>query len=424
MLIFHRSLRCIQIRSVALLLSAIAATSFAAGPAGDVVVSDKQAATASADPFAVPNGTPEQVLNFVENIAHPKKQFANQDEMRNYFSHASVAISAAADKVIATAGATDQQLTDAIEWKVESFRIKGELGDDTSMKQTGDFLAGLKYDNRPTLTENLGKIRQNYELMQFQMKLANKLRSWSNLSIAERGEIISQIGTIMKAGEATPEKMGLLLELSDVIGEGGTAPLSGRMLNDVLPAFRQSKDPNILGDLPVLEGTARRLNLPGHKLELTGTYLDGKPLDWETYRGKVVLVDFWATWCGPCRAEVPNVLENYRKYHEKGFDVLGISLDDRRSDVEQYMKESGVPWRTIFSGNSDPQHKQAPAMAVKYGVSAIPRCILVDQAGNVVNLNARGPLLGAELQKLFGTPSAGSSSATSRDNGEKTAQNQ
>jgi hypothetical protein len=63
-------------------------------------------------------------------------------------------------------------------------------------------------------------------------------------------------------------------------------------------------------------------------------------------------------------------------------------------------------------------------MAVKYGVSAIPRCILVDQAGNVVNLNARGPLLGAELQKLFGTPSAGASSAASRDNGEKTAQNQ
>jgi thiol-disulfide isomerase/thioredoxin len=131
-----------------------------------------------------------------------------------------------------------------------------------------------------------------------------------------------------------------------------------------------------------------------------------------------------ATWCGPCRAEVPNVLENYRKYHDKGFDVLGISLDDKRSDVEQYMRESGVPWRTIFSGNTDPPHKQAPAMAVKYGVSAIPRCILVDQAGNVVNLNARGPLLGAELQKLFGTPSAGASSAASRDNGEKTAQSE
>ena len=138
--------------------------------------------------------------------------------------------------------------------------------------------------------------------------------------------------------------------------------------------------------------------MPGHKLELTGTYLDGKPLDWEAYRGKVVLVDFWATWCGPCRAEVPNVLENYRKYHDKGFDVLGISLDEKRSDVEQYMRDSGVPWRTTFYAPTDPQHKQPP-MALKYGVTAIPRCILVDQQGNVVNLNARGKVLGRRTAK-------------------------
>jgi thiol-disulfide isomerase/thioredoxin len=417
-------IRCFLLLLAGTVFATAVAVTFAAPPAGDAVVTDKQAAAPAADSFAVPNGTPEEVLNFIEKVAHPKKQFASQDEMRAYFSRASVSIGTGADKVMATAGATDQQLTDAIEWKVESLRIKGELGDDTAMKQTADFLASLKFDNRPTLVENLAKIRQNFELMQFQMKLAAKLRNWSSLSAADRGEIINQIGTIMKTGEATPEKMGLLIDLSDVIGEGNSAPLAGRMLNDVLPAFRQSKDPNILGDLPVLEGTARRLNLPGHKLELVGTYLDGKPLDWETYRGKVVLVDFWATWCGPCRAEVPNVLENYRKYHDKGFDVLGISLDEKRSDVEQYMRESGVPWRTTFSGSADPQHKQPPAMALKYGVSAIPRCILVDQQGNVVNLNARGPALGMELQKLLGGPAAGASSATQKDASEKTAQNE
>ena len=100
--------------------------------------------------------------------------------------------------------------------------------------------------------------------------------------------------------------------------------------------------------LPLLEGINRRLNLPGNKLELSGKFLDGTELDWDAYRGKVVLVDYWATWCGPCRAEVPNVLENYLKYHDKGFDVIGISLDDKRSDAEDYVKQTNIPWPSLF----------------------------------------------------------------------------
>jgi thiol-disulfide isomerase/thioredoxin len=418
MMISQKTLHSFLLSSAVIVFGPIVATSVAAPPAGDVVVSDKQAA---ADPFAVPNGTPEEVLNYIETVAHPKKQFASQEEMRGYFSRASVSIGTGADKVLAAAGATDQQLTDAIEWKVESFRIKGQLGDEGANKQTADFLAGLKYDNRPALVENLAKIRQNFELMQFQMQLAAKLRNWEKLSAAEQGATINQIGTIIKAGGATPDKLGLLIEICDVIGDGSTAPLAGRMLNEVLPAFRESKDPNILHDLPLLEGIARRLNLPGHKLELVGNYLDGKPLDWESYRGKVVLVDFWATWCGPCKAEVPNVLENYRKYHDKGFDVLGISLDEDRAPVEQYMRQSGVPWQTMFYAIPDEQHRQPP-MAMKYGVTGIPRCILVDQKGNVVNVNARGKVLSAELQKLLGGAPAGASPAPPKNEEEKKAQ--
>jgi thiol-disulfide isomerase/thioredoxin len=133
-------------------------------------------------------------------------------------------------------------------------------------------------------------------------------------------------------------------------------------------------------------------------------------------------VDFWATWCGPCRAEVPNVLENYRKYHDKGFDVLGISLDEERGAVEQYMHESGVPWKTMFYAAPDAQHKQAP-MAIKYGVTGIPRCILVDQKGNVVNVNCRGPMLSTELAKLLGGQANGATGATTyKVVDEKTAQ--
>jgi thiol-disulfide isomerase/thioredoxin len=403
-----------------------ASTSFAAGPNGngsspDVNVSDKTGA--GADQFAVPNGPPDQVLAYIEKIAHPQKQFASQDEMRNYFSHAAVAIGKGADEVLAASTtATDQQLTDAIEWKVESLRIKSELGDETAGKQTTDFLDSLKFDNRPTLVENIGKIRQNFELMQFQMKLASKLRAWPGLGTAERSEIINQFTMLIKQGDAAPDKVDMLIGFSDAVGDFGDSQLLAKMFREVMPEFRVSKDPAIMEMLPLLEGIGRRFDLPGHKLELSGNYLDGKPLDWDVYRGKVVLVDFWATWCGPCRAEVPNVLENYRKYHDKGFDVLGISMDEERGAVEQYMHESGVPWKTTFYVAPDAQHKQPP-MAIKYGVTGIPRCILVDQKGNVVNINCRGPMLSTELAKLLGGQANSATGATTYNVvDEKTAQ--
>ena len=238
--------------SALVILAASMATVIAAPPTasppagGDVVVSDKQPA-AGADPFAVPNGSPEELLTFIEKVAHPQKQFASQDEMRAYFNRASVSIGTAADKVLAaSSNATDQQIIDAIEWKVESLRIKGELGDETANKQTETFLAGLKYEDRVPVTDAILKIRQNFELMQFQMQLAKKLRNWPTLSAAEHGEIINQIGTMVKLGGATPEKLGLLIDIADVIGDRGDGPLAGKMLNDVpaaLPQFQRRRYP-------------------------------------------------------------------------------------------------------------------------------------------------------------------------------------
>lgn len=143
------------------------------------------------------------------------------------------------------------------------------------------------------------------------------------------------------------------------------------------------------------EGSLRMLDLPGNTMEIAGTTMAGKKFDWASYRGKVVLVDFWATWCGPCVAETPNIKKAYEKYHEKGFDVVGISLDDDREALETYLAEKKIPWTTLHDESGENE------TAKLYGVNAIPCMILVGRDGKVLSTSARGEELTALLEKEF-----------------------
>jgi len=116
------------------------------------------------------------------------------------------------------------------------------------------------------------------------------------------------------------------------------------------------------------------------------TGLDGKPLSVAALKGKVVMVDFWATWCPPCRAELPNVIKTYQKHHNDGFEIIGVSLDQERSKLDDFLKQQdGMTWPQYFDGEG-----WGNKLAAKYGVDAIPFALLIGPDGKIIGKELRG----------------------------------
>jgi peroxiredoxin len=134
-------------------------------------------------------------------------------------------------------------------------------------------------------------------------------------------------------------------------------------------------------------------NVPAPQISLKD--MDGKEVRLADLSGKVVLIDFWASWCGPCRQNNPRLMKLYQKYHEKGFEILGISVDENAGSWRQAVGQDRLEWTQVID-NPD----RSVSTAVVYGVNAIPVSFLVDRQGIVRAIDLDGRALEAKVKSL------------------------
>ncbi|MDM1296338.1 AhpC/TSA family protein [Sphingobacterium sp. N143] len=176
-----------------------------------------------------------------------------------------------------------------------------------------------------------------------------------------------------------------------------------RKLSEIEPVFRKlSKEVRQLSTARQLEArflAEKSVKIGNKAPDFSQPDIRGKMVKVSDFKGQYVLIDFWASWCSPCRAENPNLLKAYNKYKSKGLEVLAVSLDDTkgRSAWLKAIKDDGLPW--IHVADLKGWSNEA---AVLYGVRAVPQNYLVDPQGNIVALNLRGETLHQELARIFG----------------------
>ena len=150
---------------------------------------------------------------------------------------------------------------------------------------------------------------------------------------------------------------------------------------------------------PALKGKAagflNRMDIVGQPMSLKFTSVQGKPVDITQMKGKVVLIDFWATWCGPCLAAMPNVKKTYAELNSKGFEIIGISFDDNRGRLVNYIQKEAMPWPQYFDGL-----RWNNRYGREFGITGIPSMWLVDKKGIVRDLKG-GENLSAKVQALL-----------------------
>ena len=338
--------------------------------------------------FRVPDGSPAEILEFIQKIRKLPPSGRELPEVVEHLQKVHGAVIEAVDK-IGAAGTEEEQMR-AVSAKLDALQMLRRIEVAGAEKQMRDYLAALATDKRPYIPP-LARVYH----------LATRLGEIDRGDHAALEKFYEEVREHVKTAKLDGRNLSIAFQTASLLERAGMTKQALQAYVEFAAAFAASDDPAVAENAKMLEGAARYLSLPGKPMEVRGTTVDGKTFDVQSLAGKVVLVDFWATWCGPCMAELPTLRECYEKYHDRGFEVVGISLDDDRGRLTAFLTREELPWTTLFSDDAEATGWKHP-LASRYGVMSIPRGVLIDRKGTVVSLDAHGDALWDLLAKEIG----------------------
>jgi thiol-disulfide isomerase/thioredoxin len=358
-----------------------------ASSSGEPVIS---AGDAAALGIKTPEGEADLAWREVEKtletlIAGPADEPENptKEQIAEFQRKQGEKLGAAAEKVreFHTKYPTHASAAEAKEHEKGLLSVAARLGDTNAAARLGK-LEQARLDD-PTLPED----------ERLQLRLERLQREAAAQAKGDMKKMLTEMETgVRKLQKEFPNRSefnGLLVQIAEAHLNGGDAEKARSLAKEITEAKADGEVKEAAQQLMA------KLERVGKPLNIKFQAVDGREVDVANLKGKVVLVDFWATWCGPCMAELPNLKATYEKLHEKGFEIVGISFDRDVNKLKQVVAREKMTWPQYFDSE-----KEGNKYGEEFGITGIPTMWLVDKKGVLRELNARDQLE-TKVEKLL-----------------------
>ena len=390
--------------AIAALTTCVLATYAAAQTANALPAANAQAeVTKTDDPLDISTIPADATADQLEErmmavITFRPTDIASQEQAMAFMEKQIAALKTIAELMLKREDATDEQKDDARQLKLQAILVENQADPDKALEAIEAY--------QKELLDAKSEVLYQSQMLAFRLKITKVIRP---AMMGEEGDHIENFKTILEeaktflaANEFQPDYVMLpmmLLQVSEMLDQDGKADLQKFVIAELKPALVQSESEEAGEIVQRMEGLLRFAELPGSEIELQCILLDGKKLDIKDFRGKVVLIDFWATWCGPCVMSIPMMKRLYDTYHEKGFELIAYSCDEDLDDLKEFEEESPHPWHVASVVMS--VEAELTDYSIFYGISGYPTFVLVGKDGKVLHVTHGISEIAEKLAELF-----------------------